>query len=128
MFNFFYVDFLIINKYAMHLFKHGLISTADCIISLLSDANCHLHMLQFLRLEDDANRNHQEFQKWPNGGGMFHKTACIESTALIEIGAVVHSECVIASNVHIGSGTIVGPAVKIGESTKVGYASLFIQQ
>lgn len=73
------------------------------------------------RTEDGANINHQEFQKWHNGGGMFHKTACIESTTLIEIGAVVHSECVVAANVHIGSGTIVGPAVKIGESTKIEY-------
>lgn len=73
------------------------------------------------RTEGRANINHQEFQKWHNGGGMFHKTACIESTTLIEIGAVVHSECVVAANVHIGSGTIVGPAVKIGESTKIEY-------
>lgn len=127
MFTCLYVDLFIINEYAMHLSSMGYFSSR-LDGSLLSDANCHLHMLQNLRLEDDTNTNHQEFKKWHNGGGMFHKTACIESTALIEIGAVVHSECVIAASVHIGSGTIVGPAVKIGESTKVGYASLFIKQ
>ncbi|RVW46073.1 putative UDP-3-O-acylglucosamine N-acyltransferase 2, mitochondrial [Vitis vinifera] len=90
------------------------------IISLYARSTKH-HLWEAPLGLDGANINHQEFQKWHNGGGMFHKTACIESTTLIEIGAVVHSECVVAANVHIGSGTIVGPAVKIGESTKIEY-------
>lgn len=65
--------------------------------------------------------NHQGFQKWHNGGGLFHKSACIAATAVIEIGAVVHPEAVIGANSHICSGTIVGPAVTIGQSTKLGY-------
>lgn len=65
--------------------------------------------------------NHQGFQKWHNGGGLFHKSACIAATAVIEIGAVVHPEAVIGANSHVCSGTIVGPAVTIGQSTKLGY-------
>lgn len=63
----------------------------------------------------------QGFQKWHNGGGTFHKSACVAATALIEIGAIVHPEAVIGANAHIGSGAIIGPAVRIGQSTKLGY-------
>lgn len=73
------------------------------------------------RLED-----HQGFQNWHNGGGLFHKSACIAATAVIEIGAVVHPEAVIGANTHISSGTIVGPSVTIGQSTKLGYSLLFV--
>ncbi|KAJ4703216.1 UDP-3-O-acylglucosamine N-acyltransferase [Melia azedarach] len=65
--------------------------------------------------------NLQEFQKWQNGGGIFHQSACIDSTALLEVGAIVHSNAVLGANVCIGSGTVVGPAVTIGQSTKIGY-------
>ncbi|KAL0363259.1 UNVERIFIED_CONTAM: putative UDP-3-O-acylglucosamine N-acyltransferase 2, mitochondrial [Sesamum calycinum] len=67
----------------------------------------------------------QEFQKWCNGGGTYHKSAHIDPTAQIEIGAVVHSESVVGANVCIGSGTIVGPAVTIGQSTRTGYNVVF---
>ncbi|KAL0305889.1 UNVERIFIED_CONTAM: putative UDP-3-O-acylglucosamine N-acyltransferase 2, mitochondrial [Sesamum radiatum] len=68
----------------------------------------------------------QEFQKWCNGGGTYHKSAHIDPTAQIEIGAVVHSESVVGANVCIGSGTIVGPAVTIGQSTRIGFDSVNI--
>lgn len=78
------------------------------------------------RLDLGAKTDDQEFQKWCNGGGMYHKSAHIDPTAQIEIGAVVHSESVVGANVCIGSGTIVGPAVTIGQSTRTGYIHLFI--
>ncbi|XP_058092414.1 probable UDP-3-O-acylglucosamine N-acyltransferase 2, mitochondrial isoform X2 [Magnolia sinica] len=62
-----------------------------------------------------------EFEKWPNGGGFFHKSSCVDTTAVIEIGAIVHSKTVLGANVHLGSGTVVGPSVIIGQSTKIGY-------
>ncbi|MED6174894.1 putative UDP-3-O-acylglucosamine N-acyltransferase 1, mitochondrial [Stylosanthes scabra] len=61
------------------------------------------------------------FQKWQNGGGIFHESASIDSTAIVEVGAVVHSESVVGGNVHIGSGTIVGPSVSIAHSTQIGF-------
>ncbi|KAA8519989.1 hypothetical protein F0562_014245 [Nyssa sinensis] len=70
---------------------------------------------------DDSGKDHQEFQKWHNGGGTFHNSACVDPTALIEIGAIVHSKSVVGANVHIGSGSIIGPTVTIGQSTKIGY-------
>ncbi|KAI5656862.1 hypothetical protein M9H77_25655 [Catharanthus roseus] len=72
------------------------------------------------KLEEDSKAN-QEFLKWCNGGGKFHKSACIHPTAVIEVGAIVHSQALVGENVHVGSGAIVGPAVKIGESTILGY-------
>lgn len=65
--------------------------------------------------------SHQEFQKWGNGGGIFHQSACIDSTVLIEVGAIVHSKALLGANVRIGSGTVVGPAVTIGQSTNIGF-------
>ncbi|KAK6149803.1 hypothetical protein DH2020_017328 [Rehmannia glutinosa] len=73
---------------------------------------------------EDAKIDDQEFQKWCNGGGMFHKSARIDPTARIEIGALIHSESVVGANVTIGSGSIVGPAVTIGQSTRTGLAFL----
>ncbi|KAL6562210.1 hypothetical protein OROGR_003217 [Orobanche gracilis] len=72
-------------------------------------------------LDEDAKMDDQEFHKWCNGGGMFHKSVRIHPTARIEIGALVLSESVIGANVSIGSGSIVGPAVAIGQSTRTGY-------
>ncbi|KAM7500914.1 hypothetical protein LguiA_025328 [Lonicera macranthoides] len=74
-----------------------------------------------LKPEDGFGTNHREFQKWHNGGGTFHKSACIDPTALVQLGAVVHSKSLVGANVHIGSGAIIGPAVTIGQSTKIGY-------
>ncbi|CAK9182510.1 unnamed protein product [Ilex paraguariensis] len=74
-----------------------------------------------IKPEDDAGIVHQEFQKWNNGGGTFHKSACVDPTVHIEFGAVVHSESVLGANVHVGSGAIIGPAVTIGQSTRIGY-------
>lgn len=71
--------------------------------------------------EDGTLLNSLEFVKWHNGGGIFHRSACIDSTVLIETGAVVHSNSVLGADVHIGSGTVVGPFVSIGDLTKVGY-------
>ncbi|KAL2483983.1 putative UDP-3-O-acylglucosamine N-acyltransferase 2 [Forsythia ovata] len=74
-----------------------------------------------LNEREDAKTDAQEFQKWRNGGGMFHKFSCIDPTAFIEIGAFVHPKSVVAANAYIGSGTIVGPAVTVGQSTRIGY-------
>ncbi|KAI9197562.1 hypothetical protein LWI28_000713 [Acer negundo] len=65
--------------------------------------------------------NPQDFQKWRNGGGSFHQSACIDPTALTEVGAIVHSKALLGANVCVGSGAVVGPAVTIGQSTKIGY-------
>lgn len=78
------------------------------------------------RLGEDAKTEYQEFQKWCNGGGLFHKSACIDPSARIEIGALVHSESVLGANVYVGSGSVVGPAVRIGQSTRTGYSNLLI--
>lgn len=83
--------------------------------------NAAVRQLHACENEDDLGLNHLEFQKWHNGGGFFHKSACIDPTTRIEFGAVVHSKSVLHQNVYIGSGTIVGPAVTIGQSTKIGY-------
>ncbi|XP_052200993.1 probable UDP-3-O-acylglucosamine N-acyltransferase 2, mitochondrial [Diospyros lotus] len=72
-------------------------------------------------LDVNAGRGDEGFRKWHNGGGTFHKSACIDATALIEIGAVVHPKAVISANAQIGSGAIIGPAVTVGQSTKIGY-------
>ncbi|XP_062162752.1 probable UDP-3-O-acylglucosamine N-acyltransferase 2, mitochondrial [Alnus glutinosa] len=71
--------------------------------------------------EDGAGLSPIEFQRWHNGGGIFHKSAFIDPTALIETGAVVHPKSVVSAYVHIGSGTVVGPSVLIGQLTKIGY-------
>ncbi|XP_051128168.1 probable UDP-3-O-acylglucosamine N-acyltransferase 2, mitochondrial isoform X2 [Andrographis paniculata] len=72
-------------------------------------------------LDENATTKDQEFQKWWNGGGMFHQSALIDPTAQIEFGAVVHSEAIIGANACIGSGSVVGPSVTIGHSTRTGY-------
>lgn len=70
---------------------------------------------------DDGMVDHQGFQKWSNGGGLFHNSACIDPTAVVEIGAVVHPRATLGANVHVGSGAVVGPGVTIGHSTTLGY-------
>lgn len=88
----------------------------------------HTHMPWILRLEDGAGVRYQEFQRWHNGGGTFHKSACIDPTALIEMGAIVHPKSVVGAYVHIGSGTVIGPSVTIGQLTKIGWSFFFMQQ
>ncbi|KAG7615061.1 Hexapeptide repeat [Arabidopsis thaliana x Arabidopsis arenosa] len=61
------------------------------------------------------------FLRWRNGGGMYHRSALIDSSALVEFGAVVHQEAILGAEVHIGSNTVIGSSVKIGPSTKIGY-------
>ncbi|KAK2977261.1 hypothetical protein RJ640_005523, partial [Escallonia rubra] len=72
-------------------------------------------------LEDIVGRNQHEYQIWHNGGGTFHKSACIAPTALIELGAILHPNSFVGANAHIGSGAIIGPAVTVGQLTKIGY-------
>ncbi|OMO76729.1 hypothetical protein CCACVL1_15476 [Corchorus capsularis] len=79
-----------------------------------------LHAL-LVMTETGAEFNAHQFLKWQNGGGYFHKSACIDPTAHIEIGAIVHSKSVLGANVHVGSGTIIAPSVAIGQFTKIGY-------
>ena len=74
------------------------------------------HYVDFL---EDPNSCH-EFSKWHNGGGIFHRSAVIDTNVKIEIGAVVHSNSVIGPDVLIGSGAIIGPSVSIGHSTVIG--------
>ncbi|XWS19473.1 hypothetical protein CRYUN_Cryun31cG0019200 [Craigia yunnanensis] len=84
--------------------------------SVSSTHQTTLHTISENRAEVDV----QEFFKWKNGGGHFHKSACIDPTVFIEIGAIVHSKSVLSANVHVGLGTIVGPCVRIGQFTKIG--------
>lgn len=72
-------------------------------------------------LEENARKDDEVFEKWQNGGGIFHKSACIDPTAHVELGAYIHARCHICANVHIGSGAIIGPDVTIGQSTTIGY-------
>ncbi|CAN4116653.1 unnamed protein product [Withania somnifera] len=71
--------------------------------------------------ENDGKDDQQDYRRWGNGGGTFHKLASINPSAFVEIGAVVHSECAVGADCHIGSGAIIGPTVGIGQSTKIGY-------
>nr|XP_009777400.1 PREDICTED: probable UDP-3-O-acylglucosamine N-acyltransferase 2, mitochondrial isoform X3 [Nicotiana sylvestris] len=73
------------------------------------------------RLQNDGEVDHQDYLRWGNGGGTFHKTASIDPSAFVEIGAVVHSECAVGAECRIGCGAIIGPTVTIGQSTKIGY-------
>ncbi|KAF6166961.1 hypothetical protein GIB67_030654, partial [Kingdonia uniflora] len=66
-------------------------------------------------------RGDLEFEKWDNGGGVFHKSAQIDQSAVVEIGAVIHSKSVLGPDVHVQSGAVVGHAVMIGGSTRIGY-------
>ncbi|EXB31400.1 hypothetical protein L484_014827 [Morus notabilis] len=73
------------------------------------------------KLEDGGGTNNNEFQRWHNGEGTFHKSARIDPTAVVDVGAVVHSKAVLGAHAHIGSGAVVGPSVTIGHSTKIWY-------
>lgn len=116
------------------IFKKNFISIhywSSCGFTSITYINWHLsntHKPWILRLEDGAVVRYQEFQRWHNGGGTFHKSACIDPTALIEMGAIVHPKSVVGAYVHIGSGTVIGPSVTIGQLTKIGWSFFFMQQ
>ncbi|XP_038972457.1 probable UDP-3-O-acylglucosamine N-acyltransferase 2, mitochondrial isoform X2 [Phoenix dactylifera] len=97
---------------------------------LLSERGCTLgqlvvsrsnHRLLATSSDEGTSIDSLEFVQCHNGGGLFHKSACIDPTVRIETGAIVHPDSVLDADVHVGSGTIVGPSVSIGKSTKVGY-------
>lgn len=111
----------------MLLFQAWIVELVVHMVWLQAYINYNLRMLWVSRLEDGAGRNHQEFQRWHNGGGTFHKSACIDPTAVVEIGAMVHSKSVVGAHVHIGSGAVIGPSVSIGQSTKIGYNTIASQ-
>ncbi|BFG27540.1 hypothetical protein CerSpe_138140 [Prunus speciosa] len=90
-------------------------------LSPLRFANSYSSFVSCDSSEDGVGADHPEFRKWHNGGGSFHKFACIDPTVFIEFGAVVHSKSVVGQHAHIGSGAVVGPCVTIGQSTKIGY-------
>lgn len=109
------------------LFKHK-ICWISCGLSLQSCTNWKfVTCIEFSRLEDSGGLSHREFQRWQNGGGAFHKSACIDPTAVIETGAIVHPKSVVGAYVHIGSGTVIGPSVTVGQLTKIGW-NFFTQQ
>ncbi|XP_019171544.1 PREDICTED: probable UDP-3-O-acylglucosamine N-acyltransferase 2, mitochondrial [Ipomoea nil] len=101
--------------------RSGLINSAHTHFSKNQSVYKHSSSEIDSTLKDCSEIDHEEFQKWGNGGGTFHKSSSIDPTAVIEIGAVIHAESVVAANVHVGSGSIIGPAVTIGQSTRVGY-------
>ncbi|XP_057536776.1 probable UDP-3-O-acylglucosamine N-acyltransferase 2, mitochondrial isoform X2 [Amaranthus tricolor] len=70
---------------------------------------------------EDGMVDHQEFQKWSNGGGLCHNLACIDPTAVVKFGAVIHERATLGANVHVGSGSVVGPCVRVGQSTSLGF-------
>ncbi|XP_024928692.1 probable UDP-3-O-acylglucosamine N-acyltransferase 2, mitochondrial isoform X1 [Ziziphus jujuba] len=90
-------------------------------LSLLRSVATHTFSISPEAPEDGAGTNHNEFQRWDNGGGTFHKSACIDPTAVVEIGAIVHPKSFVGAYAHIGSGAVIGPSVSIGQATKIGY-------
>ncbi|MCD7451029.1 hypothetical protein HAX54_009393 [Datura stramonium] len=81
----------------------------------------HLECALNSRLEIGGEDDHQDYRRWGNGGGTFHKSASIDPSAFVEVGAVVHSECAVGADCRVGSGAVIGPTVTIGQSTKIGY-------
>ncbi|KAM2793635.1 hypothetical protein PS2_005147 [Malus domestica] len=75
--------------------------------------------------KDGAPTFHPEFQQWHNGGGSFHKSACIDPTVFIEFGAVVHSKSVVGEHARIGSGAVIGTSVAIGNQPELGDDQIF---
>nr|GMC83746.1 probable UDP-3-O-acylglucosamine N-acyltransferase 2, mitochondrial [Ipomoea batatas] len=107
--------------------KSGLFNSAHTHFSKNQSVYKHSSSEIDSTLKDCNEIGHEEFQKWGNGGGTFHKSSSIDPTAIIEIGAVIHAESVVAANVHVGSGSIIGPAVTIGQSTRVGFLGIMLQ-
>ncbi|XP_060188084.1 probable UDP-3-O-acylglucosamine N-acyltransferase 2, mitochondrial isoform X1 [Lycium barbarum] len=99
---------------------------ASKYISTEPGTTVHLKCALDSRLENGCVDDQQDYRRWGNGGGTFHKSASIDRSAFVEIGAVVHSECAVGADCHIGSGAIIGPTVTIGQSTKIGYIILSI--
>ncbi|XP_050147779.1 uncharacterized protein LOC126623046 isoform X2 [Malus sylvestris] len=89
-------------------------------LSPLRFGNSYRSFVSSASSEDSAPTGHPEFRQWKNGGGTFHKSACIDPTVFIEFGAVVHSKSVVGEHVCIGSGAVFGPSVTVGQSTKLG--------
>lgn len=85
-----------------------------------SGTKVHLECALNSRLENGGENDQQDYGRWGNGGGTFHKSAIIDPSAFVEVGAVVHSECAVGADCHIGSGAVIGPSVTIGQSTKIG--------
>ncbi|KAM1347782.1 hypothetical protein ACFX2H_036670 [Malus domestica] len=94
-------------------------------LSPLRFGNSYRSFVSSASSEDCAPTGHPEFRQWKNGGGIFHKSACIDPTVFIEFGAVVHSKSVVGEHVCIGSGAVVGPSVTVGQSTKLGNDQTF---
>ncbi|KAM1139149.1 hypothetical protein ACFX2I_036857 [Malus domestica] len=90
-------------------------------LSPLRFGNGYRSFVSSVSSEDGAPTGHPDFGQWKNGGGFFHKSACIDPTVFIEFGAVVHSKSVVGEHVCIGSGAVIGPSVTVGQSTKIGY-------
>ncbi|KAK9706453.1 hypothetical protein RND81_07G125700 [Saponaria officinalis] len=93
-------------------------------LSMFHTSNSLLHYSASLSTESEDGTSvpdHQEFQKWGNGGGLFHKSACIDPSAVVQTGAVVHPGAILGENVHVGSGAVIGPNVTVGCSTRLGY-------
>ncbi|XP_016570461.2 probable UDP-3-O-acylglucosamine N-acyltransferase 2, mitochondrial isoform X1 [Capsicum annuum] len=81
----------------------------------------HLKCALDSNFENGGENDRQDYYRWSNGGGTFHKSASIDPSAFVEVGAVVHSECAVGADCHIDSGAIIGPTVTLGHSTKIGY-------
>ncbi|XP_024025043.1 probable UDP-3-O-acylglucosamine N-acyltransferase 2, mitochondrial [Morus notabilis] len=90
-------------------------------LSLWRAGHFHASFFCSVASEDGGGTNNNEFQRWHNGEGTFHKSARIDPTAVVDVGAVVHSKAVLGAHAHIGSGAVVGPSVTIGHSTKIWY-------
>ncbi|KAH9606675.1 hypothetical protein KSS87_014884, partial [Heliosperma pusillum] len=72
-------------------------------------------------LLEDGTVDHKDFHKWGNGGGLCHKSACIDPSVVVETGAVVHPRAILGENVHVGSGAVIGANVRVGRSSRLGY-------
>uniref|UniRef100_A0A803M239 Uncharacterized protein n=1 Tax=Chenopodium quinoa TaxID=63459 RepID=A0A803M239_CHEQI len=97
------------------------INTFRCLNTFRS-STCSFRSFGSAASESDNDMvNHQGFQMWSNGGGLFHTSACIDPTVVVETGAVVHPKATLGANVHVGSGAVIGPSVTVGHCTTLGY-------
>ncbi|KAG8050289.1 hypothetical protein GUJ93_ZPchr0009g502 [Zizania palustris] len=95
--------------------------SADRVARLLvSAATSGNHVPSSNGLSDAAAAS-PDFFPWPNGGGVSHRAASVDTTAVLEAGAVVHAGAVLGKDVVVGSGAVVGPSVSVGQSTRIGY-------
>ncbi|KAF3660559.1 putative UDP-3-O-acylglucosamine N-acyltransferase 2, mitochondrial [Capsicum annuum] len=91
------------------------------LVDVPSGTTVHLKCALDSNFENGGENDRQDYYRWSNGGGTFHKSASIDPSAFVEVGAVVHSECAVGADCHIDSGAIIGPTVTLGHSTKIGY-------